>query len=109
MLHTVTALHQFVCDRVVQSASKELARVSLRSALGAEPSPCVCLLIHKPPKAGQTGRAVVYLAPHVVMLQHRATLVARRQGRHSDQSAVSIAAKGGLFAEDASLSLLREM
>ena len=28
MLHTVTALHQFVCDRVVQSASKELARVS---------------------------------------------------------------------------------
>ena len=28
MLHTVAALHQFVCDRVVQSASRELANVS---------------------------------------------------------------------------------
>jgi len=33
MLHTVTALHQFVCDRVVQSASAELARVSCRPSL----------------------------------------------------------------------------
>ena len=30
MLHTVAALHQFVCDRVVQSASRELAEVSRR-------------------------------------------------------------------------------
>ncbi len=34
MLHTVTALHQFVCDRVVQSASAELARVGCRPSLG---------------------------------------------------------------------------
>ena len=27
MLHTVAALHQFVCDRVVQSASQELVKV----------------------------------------------------------------------------------